>query len=167
MHVHNMLDWKTHIKTLDEWKALGKLKYSGVTTSHARRHTPLINLLKSTPIDFVQFTYNILDREAEKYLLPLAQDQGVAVVINRPFKTGALFNMVKSHKLPDWSDEIDCQTWSQFFLKFIISHPAVTCAIPATSQLSHMKENMKVMSSNKLPDEYMRKEMLKYFQMLS
>jgi diketogulonate reductase-like aldo/keto reductase len=165
MHIHNMLDWKTHLKTLNEWKKEGRLKYSGITTSHGRRHKELIDMLKNHPVDFVQFTYNILDRKADNYLLPLAQDLGVAVVINRPFETGGLFKLVEGKKLPEWSKEIGCETWSQFFLKYIISHPAVTCAIPATSQLSHMQENMQALE-NPLPNESMREEMVRYFKAL-
>jgi len=166
MHVHNMLDWKTQLKTLNEWKQQGKLRYSGITTSHGRRHVDLIPMLKKNPIDFVQFSYNILDRKAEDYLLPLAQDLGVAVVINRPFKSGALFNRVHDKELPKWTKEIGCQTWSQFFLKYVISHPAITCAIPATSQLSHMQENMQALYSP-LPDAHMRQEMHRYFDYLT
>jgi len=163
MHIHNMLDWKTHLKTLNEWKQQGKLKYSGITTSHGRRHRELINMLKNNPIDFAQFSYNINNRQVEDYLLPLAQDLGVAVVINRPFQAGTLFEQVRGKELPVWSKEIGCQTWSQFFLKFIISHPAVTCAIPATSQVSHMQENMQSLAGI-MPDQSMRKEMVKYFE---
>lgn len=161
MHIHNMLDWESHLITLNEWKQQGKLKYTGITTSHGRRHKDLIQMLKSQPVDFVQFSYHLNNREAENYLLPLAQDLGVAVVINRPFQTGHLFQMIQGKKLPDFAKEINCKTWSQYFLKFIISHPAVTCAIPATSKLSHMQENMQALKGP-MPDEALRQEMLRY-----
>ena len=163
MHVHNMLDWQTQLATLNQWKEQGIIKYTGITTSHGRRHQELIKMLKARPVDFVQFTYNINDREAEQYLLPLAQDLGVAVVINRPFQTGGLFTRVRNQALPIWANEIQCKNWAQFFLKFIISHPAVTCAIPATSQVKHMQQNMQAMQGD-LPDQKMRLEMVKYFR---
>ncbi len=162
MQVHNLLDWQQHLTTLNQWKAEGKIKYTGVTTSHGRRHSELIDLIRSHRIDFVQFTYNIQDREAENYLLPLAQDRGVAVIINRPFQTGGLFTRVAGKQLPDWASEIGCDSWAQFFLKFVISHPAVTCAIPATSQLTHMQENMQSLIGQ-VPDQAMRAEMSDYF----
>lgn len=162
MFVHNLLDWRTHLTTLKDWRQSGKLSYIGVTTSHGRRHDELIKIMKSEPIDFVQFTYNINDREAEDVLLPLAADKGVKVVINRPFQTGGLFSRVNNKPLPEWAKAIQCENWAQFFLKFIISHPAVTCAIPATSQVSHMRENMQALKGD-LPDEKMRTEMIKYF----
>jgi diketogulonate reductase-like aldo/keto reductase len=163
MHVHNMLDWQTQLSTLNQWKDQGIIKYTGITTSHGRRHQELIKMLKSNPVDFVQFTYNINDREAEQYLLPLAEDLGVAVVINRPFQTGGLFSRVRNQALPDWAKDIQCENWAQFFLKYVISHPAVTCAIPATSQVKHMQQNMQAMQGD-LPDQAMRKEMAKYYQ---
>ncbi|TDR23599.1 aldo/keto reductase [Marinicella litoralis] len=163
MYVHNMLDWQTQIKTLNDWKQQGLIKYTGITTSHGRRHQALIAMLKSTPVDFVQFSYNISDREAENYLLPLAQDLGVAVVINRPFQTGGLFTRVRNQPLPEWSKDIQCENWAQFFLKFVISHPAVTCAIPATSQVQHMQQNMQALQGD-LPDQAMRLEMIKYHE---
>ncbi len=163
MYVHNLLDWQSHLPTLNQWKAEGKINYTGVTTSHGRRHTELIGLLKKHPMDFVQFTYNINDREVENYLLPLAQEKGVSVVINRPFQTGGLFTRVNSKPLPPWAEEIQCKTWAQFLLKFVISHPAVTCAIPATSQVKHMHENMQALQGE-LPGPQMRQEMIKYYQ---
>jgi diketogulonate reductase-like aldo/keto reductase len=166
MFIHNMLDWQTHLKTLNLWKAEGKIKYTGITTSHGRRHSALIDMLKNNPVDFVQFSYNIQDREAEQYLLPLAQDLGIAVVINRPFQTGGLFTRVQGKPLPDWAAEIGCNNWAQYFLKFVISHPAVTCAIPATSQVEHMEQNMHALQGN-LPDSAMRKEMVRYFESIT
>lgn len=165
MYVHNMVDWQTHLPTLNQWQAEGLIKYTGVTTSHGRRHSELIAMLKQHPVDYVQFSYNLNDREVEDYLLPLAQERGIQVVINRPFQTGGLFTRVRNKPLPAWASDIQCQNWAQFFLKFVISHPAVACAIPATSQVSHMRENMQAMQGD-LPDADMRQEMIKYYQSL-
>lgn len=160
MQVHNLMDWKTHLPTLRSMKGEGKIRYLGVTTSHGRRHKELIKIMRNEPLDFVQFTYNLLDREAEQYLLPMAADKGIAVIINRPFQRGGLFDHVGRHPLPVWASEIDCKNWAQFFLKFIVTHPAVTCAIPATSRVDHLKENMAA-AYGPLPDMAMRKKMVK------
>ncbi|MCX7553903.1 aldo/keto reductase [Marinicella sp. S1101] len=165
MYVHNLLDWQTHLPTLRDWQAAGRIKNYGVTTSHGRRHAELIKIMQHEPLDYVQFTYNIMDREAEQYLLPLAAEKGVKAVINRPFQGGGLFARVRGHSLPSWASEIECKTWAQFFLKFIISHPAVTCAIPATSQLNHMKDNMMALKGA-LPDASMRVKMVAYFEQI-
>jgi len=167
MQIHNMLDWQTHLATLKSWKQEGKIRYIGITTSHGRRHGELEKVLKQEDaFDFVQFTYNIEDREVEQRLLPLAAERGLAVIINRPFQAGHLFNNVAGKPLPPWASEIDCKNWAQFFLKFIISHPAVTCAIPATSRVDHMRENMGSLRGN-LPDASLRKNMLAYYQAVS
>jgi len=163
MQVHNLLDWETHLPTLIEWKAKGRVRYIGVTTSHGRRRDELERIMAGQPIDFVQFTYNMADREAEQRLLPLAAERGLAVIINRPLRRGALFEMVGNSPLPDWAGEIDCANWAQFFLKFIVSHPAVTCAIPATSRVDHMRENMGA-AYGRLPDAEMRKRMVQYVE---
>lgn len=165
MQVHNLLDWETHLPTLKEWKEQGRIRYLGVTTSHGRRHAELEKIMRERPLDFVQFTYNIRDREAERRLLPLAQDEGIAVIINRPFQGGNLFDFVRNKPLPVWASEIDCKNWAQFFLKFIVSHPAVTCAIPATSKVAHMQENMGALYG-RLPDEAMRQKMIQSLQNL-
>ncbi len=163
MQIHNMLDWRTHLETLKQWKADGRIRYIGITTSHGRRHAALERAISNEAFDFVQFTYNVIDREAEKRLLPLAHERGIAVIINRPFRGGDLFVLFRNKALPAWASEIDCNNWAQFFLKFIISHPAVTCAIPATSQLAHMQENMGA-CSGRLPDAAMRKKMIAYIE---
>ncbi len=163
MQVHNLMDWETHLANLYDMKDEGEVDYVGVTTSHGRRHEEMIDILRSQPLDFVQFTYNLLDREAEEYLLPLAADKGIAVIINRPFQRGGLFNKFSRYKLPKWAADIDCENWAQFFLKFVISHPAVTCAIPATSRVDHLQQNMGA-AYGRLPDPAMRKEMVKYVQ---
>ena len=161
MQVHNLLDWETHLPNLHTMKENGDIRYLGVTTSHGRRHDTLRKIMRSQSLDFVQFTYNMLDREAEQYLLPMAQEKGIAVIINRPFQRGGLFDKFERHALPVWAKEIECSSWAQFFLKFIISHPAVTCAIPATSQLSHLRENVAA-GYGRLPDQAMRNKMLHY-----
>ncbi|MGD9866822.1 MAG: aldo/keto reductase [Hyphomicrobiales bacterium] len=165
MQIHNLLDWDTHINTLKDWKAAGRIRYLGITTSHGRRHGDFAKVMQSEPLDFVQFTYNILDREAEKRLLPLAADRGQAVVVNRPFRQGGLFDLFQKHPLPEWASEFDAANWAQFFLKFIISHPAVTCAIPATSRVEHMRENMGALQGA-LPDAGMRQRMVQYVESL-
>ncbi len=165
MQIHNLLDWDAHIKTLVKWKAEGRIRYIGITTSHGRRHDEFEKLMKSLPLDFVQFTYNILDREAEARLLPLAAEKGIAVICNRPFQRGALFDKFQRHPLPTWAQDIDCANWAQFLLKFIISHPAVTCAIPATSRVDHMTENMGALKG-RLPDTKTRERMVAYVESL-
>jgi len=161
MQVHNLLDWETHLPNLYTMKQQGDIRYVGVTTSHGRRHDELEHIMRTQQLDFVQFTYNMIDREAEEVLLPLAKEKGIAVIINRPFQRGGLFDKFEQYPLPAWANEIDCRNWAQFFLKFIISHPAVTCAIPATSQIEHLRENIEA-GYGRLPDEAMRKKMLVY-----
>ena len=159
MQIHNLLDWEAHLETLTDWKAEKRLRYIGITTSHGRRHDELAEILVKQPFDFVQLTYNILDREAEKRLLPLAVDNGRAVIINRPFRRGELTERLAKHPLPGWAAEIECKSWAQILLKFVISHPAVTCAIPATSRVEHMAENMAA-CRGPLPDPALRKRMI-------
>ncbi len=165
MQIHNMLDWKTHLETLIDWKAQGRVRYIGITTSHGRRHDALEKAMAEQPFDFVQFTYNILDREAERRLLPLAAERGLAVIINRPFRRGALFDYFERQPLPEWAREFDCANWAQFFLKFIVSHPAVTCAIPATTRVDHMRENMGA-ALGRLPNLETRERMIRYVEAL-
>ncbi len=166
MQIHNLLDWETHLETLQAWKEEGRIRYIGVTTSHGRRHEELVEVMsKQDAIDFVQFTYNVLDREAEQRLLPLAAERGLAVIINRPFRRGALFDRVAGQALPAWATEFGCENWAQYFLKFVVSHPAVTCAIPATSQVAHMQENMGA-ARGALPDAKMRRRMAEFVRNL-
>jgi diketogulonate reductase-like aldo/keto reductase len=159
MQVHNLLDWDIHLPTLREWKAAGRIRYVGVTTSHGRRHEELEKLMRTEELDFVQFSYNMADREAEDRLLPLAADRRIAVIINRPFQHGGLFEQVRGRPLPGWAAEIGCRNWAQVFLKFIVSHPAVTCAIPATSQVVHMAENIASLLGP-MPDAVLRRRMV-------
>jgi len=165
MQIHNLRDWKTHLPTLRQWKQEGKIRYIGITTSHGRSHAELMQIMRTEDLDFVQFTYNIGNRTVEDSLLPLAADREMATLINRPFQRGALFHAVKGKALPEWAREFDCKSWGQFFLKFIVSHPAVTCVIPATSKVHHMTDNMAV-NFGRLPSPSMRKRMLQYFTSL-
>jgi diketogulonate reductase-like aldo/keto reductase len=156
LQVHNLLAWEDHLATLFAMKAGGKLRYVGITTSHGRRHDDIEAIMKREPIDFVQVTYNVVDREVEKHILPLAADKGIAVIVNRPFQQGALIDAVERHALPDFAAELGATNWAQVLLKFIISHPAVTCAIPATSKVEHVRENMAA-ARGILPDEALRR----------
>ncbi len=159
MQIHNLRDWQTHIATLRKWKEQDKIRFVGVTTSHGRDHTELERLMEIEELDFVQFSYSMGERAAEQRLLPLAADKGIATLINRPYQRGELFKKVKGKKLPKWAAEFDCSSWGQFFLKFVASHPAVTCVIPMTSQLKHMVDNMGA-SYGGLPDDATRAKMI-------
>jgi aryl-alcohol dehydrogenase-like predicted oxidoreductase len=161
MQVHNLVDWRTHLATLRQWKEQGKIRYIGVTHYTASAYDDLARVLESEEIDFVQLNYSVAEREAERRLLPLAADRRIAVLANRPFAGGPLFRKVRDKKLPPWAKEIGCATWAQFFLKFVVSHPAVTCAIPATSKVTHLTENMQGGMGN-IPDGAMRQRMVKY-----
>jgi diketogulonate reductase-like aldo/keto reductase len=163
LQVHNLVAWEAHLATLFAMKAAGKLRYVGITTSHGRRHREFEALMRDHPLDFVQLTYNVLDREAEKRLLPLAHEKGIAVIANRPFQQGALIRSLEGQPLPAWAGEIGAENWAQFLLKFIVSHPAVTCAIPATSKVAHVRENVGA-ARGPLPDEKMRARMVAYVE---
>jgi diketogulonate reductase-like aldo/keto reductase len=165
MQIHNLRDWKVQLETLQEWKAQGRIRYIGITTSHGRYHDELETILQQQPLDFVQFSYNIGNRDAEQRLLPIAHERGIATLINRPYQRGSLFRKVKGQPLPDWASEFDCASWGQFFLKFIASHPHVTCIIPATSKLKHMVDNMAA-GYGRLPDAQLRERMIKTIEAL-
>ncbi len=165
LQVHNLLSWESHLKTLFARKEAGRLGYVGITTSHGRRHEDFERIMRTRPLDFVQITYNVVDREAEKRLLPLAEDRGMAVIINRPFRQSELIDFVQRHPLPEWASDIDCENWAQILLKFILSHPAVTCAIPATRQVNHVVENMGALHG-RLPDEKFRKRIIAHVESL-
>jgi diketogulonate reductase-like aldo/keto reductase len=165
MQIHNLQDWKTHAKTLKEWKASGRIRYAGITHYHSGAYDELERLMKTKEFDFVQFNYSISEREAEQSVLPLAQDTGTAVIINRPFAQASLFSRVRGREVPDWAAEFDCKSWGQYFLKYILSHPAVTCVIPATSKPHHLLDNMGA-GIGKLPDAAMRKKMAKFMDEL-
>ncbi len=163
--VHNLLDWKTQLATLKAWKAEGRVRYIGITTSHGRYHDELLEIMASEPLDFVQFSYNIGNRVAEERLLPLAMDRGIATMINRPYQRGALFKRSAGQELPAVASDLGCASWGQFYLKFIIGHPAVTCLIPATSKVTHMQDNMRA-NVGPVPDSRQRQEMLRVFEAL-
>jgi len=163
--VHNLVDWQTQLDTLKRWKKEGKVRYIGITTSSGRDHKELIEIMRNEPLDFVQFSYNIGNLTAEEELLPLAQDKGIATMINRPFQRGSLFRVSKGKPLPALAKAIDCNSWGQFYLKFILGHPAVTCLIPATSKPKHMLDNMQA-NFGRVPDQQQRAEMLKIFKQL-
>ena len=155
LQVHNFLDWETHLATLKQMKADGRVRYVGVTTSHGRRHDLAEQIMREEKIDFMQFTYNVNDRSAEP-LFAIAADRGVAVIVNRPFDGGDVFGAKTAKPLPGWGAELGCSTWAEALLKFVVSQPAVTCAIPATSKLAHLKENMRALAGP-LPDAAMRR----------
>jgi len=163
--IHNLKDWKTHLATLKRWKEEGKVRYIGITTSHGRDHEQFLEIMRTEPLDFVQFSYNIEDRAAEEKLLPLAQERKIATMINRPFQRGSLFGKSRGHALPEMAAELNCNSWAQFYLKFILGHPAVTCIIPATAKAHHMTDNMKA-NFGRVPDASQRAEMLQVFKSL-
>jgi len=158
LQVHNLLAWEEHLPALLAMKAAGRVRYVGITTSEGRRHAEIEKVMRSQPIDFVQVSYNLLDREVEQRILPLAQERGIAVIANRPFREGALLRDLQRHRLPGWAAELGCDGWAQFALQFIVSHPAVTCAIPATSSVAHVRQNLGA-ARGALPDAAMRARM--------
>jgi diketogulonate reductase-like aldo/keto reductase len=155
MQVHNLWSWEEHLPRLFEMKAAGRLRYVGITTSEGRRHDEFERVMRTQPIDFVQVSYNPLDREVERRILPLAAERGIAVIANRPFRQGALLRRLSRRPLPGWAAEIGCENWAQAALKFIVTHPAVTCAIPATSRVDHLRQNMAA-ARGRMPDAALR-----------
>ena len=165
MQIHNLRDWQVHLPTLRRWKEEGRIRYLGITTSHQRYHSELEEIMRKEPLDFVQFSYNIANRLAEQRLLPLAADNGIATLINRPYQRGELFGKTRGKPLPSLATELGCESWGQFFLKFLLGHPAVTCLIPATSRPHHMKDNMGA-NFGPVPDESQRREMIRLYEAL-
>ncbi len=165
VQVHNLLSWQEHLPALFAMKAAGRIRYVGVTTSEGRRHREVEQIMASQPLDFVQISYSAVERDAEARILPLARDRSIGVIVNRPFREGTLIRSVKRHRLPAWASEIDCANWAEFLLKFIVSHPAVTCAIPATTSITHVRENMGA-AHGRLPDEPMRRRMAAHVEQL-
>ncbi|TWA83153.1 diketogulonate reductase-like aldo/keto reductase [Azospirillum brasilense] len=161
LQVHNLLSWEEHLRTLFAMKEAGQLRYVGITTSEGRRRDLFEEIMRRQPLDFVQLSYNIVDREVEERILPLAADRGMGVIVNRPFQQGVLLRRLSGHPLPSWAADAGASSWAQFVLKFIISHPAVTVAIPATSQVAHVRENMAAMAGP-MPDTAMRRRMADY-----
>ncbi len=165
MQVHNLLDLKTHLPVLRDWKKSGRIRYLGITHYHAGAHAELEKLVTTGDFDFVQINYSLDEPEAESRLLPACADSGTATLINRPFSQAGLFSTVRGRPLPPWCTELDCSSWAQFFLKWIISHPAVTCAIPGTRRVSHLDDNMQA-GIGRLPDATMRHRMAEFLQAL-
>jgi len=165
MQVHNLVDVDTQLRTLRAWKQQGRIRYLGITHYTASAYAALERLMKSEELDFVQFNYSMDEREAEQRLLPLAQARGIAVIVNRPFERAGLFGKVRGVPLPAWAAEFDCSSWAQFFLKYILAHPAVTCVIPATSKVKHLEDNMQA-GLGRLPDAKTREKMVAFLKTL-
>jgi aryl-alcohol dehydrogenase-like predicted oxidoreductase len=166
MQVHNLVDAKTHLAVLREWKAAGRIRYLGVTHYHESAHAELEQLMRSTDLDFVQVNYSLAERSAERRLLGAAVDTRTAVIVNRPFAEGAMFRQVRDKPLPGWAAEFGCASWAQFFLKWILAHPAVTCAIPGTRSARHVEDNLGA-GLGRLPDEATRRKMARHFDALA
>lgn len=163
LQVHNLVEWDAHLDTLFGMKEDGQLAHVGLTTSHGRRHDLLERLMRDYPVDTVQLTYNLADREAEDRLLPLAREKGIAVIANRPFRRGALPRRLEGQPLPDVATELELDSWPQLLLKFILSHPALTVAIPATTRVGHLREN-KAAARGPMPDADMRRRIVSHFR---
>ncbi len=159
MQVHNLVDVQTQLATLREWKAQGRIRYLGITHYEEGAFADVEKIMRSEKLDFVQINYSLMEREAEERVLPLAQERGVAVIVNRPFGGGDLFTRTHSKPLPDWAAEFDCQSWAQFFLKWIVANPAVSCAIPATDKPRHLEDNIQA-GIGPVPDAKMRQRMV-------
>jgi aryl-alcohol dehydrogenase-like predicted oxidoreductase len=165
IQIHNLVDWRTHLKTLRRMKEEGKIRYIGITHYTDWGQAELAAIIGSNQFDFVQTEYAIDTRKAEQRLLPLARDKGTAVIINRPFQRGSLFRAVRGQKLPLWAADFQCKSWGQFFLKFVLSHPAVTCTIPGTSKPKHMRDNVQA-GLGRLPNEKERQKMVAFLEKL-
>ena len=165
MQVHNLVDVATHTKTLADWKAKGRVRFVGITHYTSSAYVEVEKWLKTGQYDFLQINYSLAERESEKRLLPLARDRKVAVIANRPFAEGAMFRQVRGKPVPEWAKEAGMATWAQYFLKWIVSHPAVTCAIPATGRADHLADNLAA-GTAPLPDEALRTRMAQHFDSL-
>ena len=165
LQVHNLLAWEDHLRTLAAMKAAGQVRYVGITTSEGRRHADVESIMRAQPIDFVQVSYNVVDREVENRILPLARERGIAVIINRPFREGDLIKKIARKQLPAFAAEIGATSWAQLILKFIISHPAVTCVIPATTRVDHVRENVGA-ARDPLPDAALRARIVAHVEKL-
>jgi diketogulonate reductase-like aldo/keto reductase len=168
VQVHNLTDWRDHLAALQEMKAQGRIRHVGITTSHGRRHREFERIMASEDLDFIQLTYNIADRDVEQRLLPLARERGIAVIANRPYGGGRLIKGLqrRGEPVPSWAREaFDCRTWADFLLKFIVSHPAITCAIPATTRVEHMTENMQA-GRGPMPSAETRQRMVRFIESL-
>ena len=161
MQVHNLVDLDTQLATMREWKAQGRFRYIGITHSSTSAHPDVEKVLRKEKLDFLQINYSVMERYADQRLLPLAQDRQVAILANRPFGGGNLFSRVRAKPLPEWAAEFDCHSWAQFFLKWIVAHSAVTCAIPATGNPQHLEDNMRG-GFGRLPEEKTRRRMVEF-----
>jgi diketogulonate reductase-like aldo/keto reductase len=159
MQVHNLLDAHIHLETLREWKEQRRIRYIGITHYESGAFGEVEKIMRNEKLDFVQINYSLMEREAEERILPLARERGIAVIVNRPFGGGDLFSRVRSKPLPEWATEFECRSWAQFFLKWIVGHPAVTCAIPATAKPRHLEDNMQG-GIGRLPDAKTRERMV-------
>jgi diketogulonate reductase-like aldo/keto reductase len=159
IQVHNLVDVNTQLATLQEWKQQGRVRYIGITHYESGALSEIEKLMRSEKFDFLQINYSLMEPDAEERVLPLAQERGVAVIANRPFGAGDLFGKVRSKPLPDWAAEFDCRSWAQFFLKWIVANPAITCAIPATDKPRHLEDNMQA-GIGRLPDVKTRRRMV-------
>lgn len=159
MQIHNLLDWRSHLPTLRAWKKEGRIKYLGLTHYTASAYDELESVMRSEKLDFIQINYSMDDRQAERTLLPLAADRGIAVLVNRPFGGGTLLRSLSGTPLPPWAGEIGCESWAQILLKYVLGHPAITCAIPGTSRPKHMADNSRA-GMGVIPDDAMRKRMI-------
>jgi diketogulonate reductase-like aldo/keto reductase len=155
MQIHNLVDWKTHLPTLREWKAAGRIRYIGITHYTSSAFADLEVVMRAAPLDFVQLNYSAVDRAAERRLLPLAAERGIAVIANYPLASGSAVRAASARPLPGWAAEIDCTSWAQLLLKFVVSHPAITCAIPGTGDPEHMADNARA-GFGRMPDDAMR-----------
>ena len=155
IQVHNLLDLDTHLKTLRDWKDEGRVRYIGITHYTVGAHSDLMRIIQREKLDFVQLNYSAATRNAEERLLPLAVDRGVAVLVNRPFEDGKMFEQVEGRPLPPWAADVDCTSWGQLFLKYVLAHPAVTCVIPATGKVKHLHDNLAA-GRGRLPDAKLR-----------
>lgn len=163
MQIHNLVDWRTHLKTLRAWKAQGRYRYIGITHYTVPSLDDLAAVIKAEKLDFVQLSFSLGVREAEARMLPLAAERGVAVIVNQPFDSGALFAKVRGKPVPEWAAEFDCATWGQFFLKYLLGHPAVTCVIPGTARPDHARDNV-LAGVGRLPDAAQRKRMVAHWE---
>ena len=159
MQVHNLVDVNTQLATLREWKQQGRIRYTGITHYESGALSDIEKLIRSEKFDFLQINYSLMERDAEESVLPLARERGIAVIANRPFGAGDLFEKVRSKPLPEWASEFDCRSWAQFFLKWIVANPAITCAIPATDKSRHLEDNV-LGGIGRLPDAKMRRRMV-------
>ncbi len=164
MQIHNLVDWHTHLRTLREWKQIGRIRYVGMTHYTDDALDDLADVIDKEPIDFLQFNYSVADRAAERRLLPLAADKGVAVMVNLPFIRGDVLQRIASQPIPDWAAEFDAASWGQIMLKFVLGHPAVTCVIPGTSKPEHMRDNAKA-GTGRMPDAAQRRRIVELFEM--